>query len=96
MILTGDFNLTPDELPIQLIVKQMSDSRQVSKAKPTGTDGTFNGFKPDVIPTERIDYIFVNQIVDVAEYHVLNDLKADGRVISDHFPVLSRLILKNH
>ena len=96
VILTGGFNLTPDELPFQLIVKQMSDSRQVSKAKPTGTDGTFNGFKPDVIPTERIDYIFVNQIVDVAEYHVLNDLKADGRVISDHFPVLTKLILKNH
>jgi len=43
--LIGDFNLTPDEAPIQFISKELNDSKSISKQPPFGPDGTFNGLK---------------------------------------------------
>lgn len=93
VILTGDFNLTPDTEPISLLKDYLSDSREVSKEPPYGPVGTFNGFKPGTEGENRIDYIFVNDKVKVLKYGVLSDSK-DQRMPSDHLPVLARVQLK--
>jgi endonuclease/exonuclease/phosphatase family metal-dependent hydrolase len=93
VILTGDFNLTPDEKPLVLIRQKLKDSRQISKTSPQGPVGTFNGFDITNKLENRIDYIFVNKMVDVKRYGVLTDSR-DDHYPSDHLPVLVEIQLK--
>ena len=93
IILTGDFNLTPAEKPLILIRQKLKDSRQISQAVPQGPIGTFNGFDFASKLENRIDYIFVNKLVEVKKYCVLTDSR-EGRYPSDHLPVLAELQLK--
>jgi endonuclease/exonuclease/phosphatase family metal-dependent hydrolase len=93
VILTGDFNLTPDQLPILLIKKDLSDCRDISVEQPYGPVGTFNAFQPDSPLDRRIDYIFVNNKVKVIKFAILTDSK-DNRYPSDHLPVFVKIVLK--
>lgn len=93
VILTGDFNLTPDTEPIALIKKYLSDSREISLEPPYGPVGTFNEFSPGTEGNNRIDYIFVNSGVKILKYGVLSDVK-ENRSPSDHLPVLIRIQLR--
>jgi endonuclease/exonuclease/phosphatase family metal-dependent hydrolase len=93
VILTGDFNLTPDQLPITLIKKELTDCRDISEVPPSGPIGTFNAFKFGSPLDSRIDYVFVNSKVKVLKYAVLSDSK-DNRYPSDHCPVLVKVVLK--
>ena len=93
VILTGDFNLTPEQEPISVITKELKDSRSISKDAPYGPAGTFNGFKFDSPLKDRIDYVFVNNRVEVKQYGVLSDSK-DQRYPSDHLPVFVNFELK--
>lgn len=93
VILTGDFNLTPEQEPISVITQELKDSRAISKDAPYGPSGTFNGFKFDSPLKERIDYVFVNNLVEVKQYGVLSDSK-DQRYPSDHLPVFVSIELK--
>lgn len=92
VILSGDFNLTPETLPISLIKKFMSDSRDISEQPPYGPAGTFNGFKFDADLNGRIDYVFVRGM-KVLKYAVISDNKAK-RWSSDHLPVFVKVQLK--
>ncbi len=92
VILTGDFNLTPDTPPIALIKEYLSDSREISEQAPYGPVGTFNGFKFDADLTMRIDFVFVRG-VKVLKYAVLTDNK-EKRWPSDHLPVFVEIQLK--
>ena len=44
IILTGDFNLTPEQTPIAFLTSELKDPRSISKEKPYGPSGTFNNF----------------------------------------------------
>lgn len=94
VILTGDFNLTPEQEPIAVITSELQDSRSITKEAPYGPAGTFNGFKFDSPLKDRIDYIFVNNLVEVRQYGVLTDSK-DQRYPSDHLPVFVNLKLQS-
>ena len=93
VILMGDFNLTPDKEPISVITGKLTDSRSITKKAPYGPEGTFNSFKFDAPLKDRIDYVFVNDQVEVKQYGVLTDSK-DQRYPSDHLPVFVNLELK--
>jgi len=93
VILTGDFNLTPDEEPVSLIKKFMSDSRDISLEHPYGPVGTYNGFKIDAELNRRIDYIFVHGSIRVLKYATITD-SYDQRFPSDHLPVFAKLEIK--
>lgn len=93
VILTGDFNLTPDQEPISMIKKYMTDSRDISAQPPYGPVGTYNGFKPGSEGDRRIDYIFVQGGIKVLKYAVLSDSK-ENRTPSDHLPVFVKVQLK--
>ena len=87
LLLTGDFNLTPDEKPMVIIRQKLKDSKEESQTAPKGPDGTFNNFDFRSKLESRIDYIFVNKLFEVDKYAVLTDSKG-GRYPSDHLPVL--------
>ncbi len=93
VILTGDFNLTPDKKPISLIKEYMSDSREITEEPPYGPIGTFSSFKWDASFENRIDYIFVNDRVKVLKYATLTDSK-EQRWPSDHLPIFVKVQLK--
>lgn len=95
VILTGDFNLTPEEKPLILIRQKLKDARQVSETVPQGPVGTFNDFDFTNKLENRIDYIFLNKFVGVKKYIVLTDSK-DNRYPSDHLPVLAEIQLKEN
>jgi len=90
VVLTGDFNLTPDEKPIHLIKNYMQDGQEITSTPFYGTSGTFNGFEPDRILDHRIDYIFVKNL-KVENYMHIDDRMENLKYISDHFPVLATL-----
>lgn len=89
VVLMGDFNLEPDEKPIQLIAARLKDARQVTEIRPFGPEGTYNGFQFNEPVTRRIDYIFVDGL-DVIKYGVLSDPE-NLQYPSDHFPVMARV-----
>lgn len=93
VILTGDFNSTPDTEQIKSIQTILSDSYAVTQQPPYGPEGTFNAFKFDAPMKVRIDYIFVSKNVEVLKYGVLTDSK-DQRYPSDHQPVVIKAIIK--
>lgn len=92
VILTGDFNLTPEAEGIANIKKYLRDSREITIAPPYGPTGTFNSFEWNAPMKDRIDYVFVNDRTDVLKYGVLTDSK-EMRWPSDHLPVLVKVQL---
>lgn len=93
VILTGDFNSTPETEQIKTIQGLLNDSYEVTKQPPYGPEGTFNSFKFDAAMDKRIDYIFVSKNINVLKYGVLTDAK-EQRYPSDHQPVLIKVEIK--
>lgn len=85
VILTGDFNMEPNNENIKFLLNNLRDSKTISKNK-FGPDVTFNGFYFDQPVNKRIDYIFVSNSISVNKYAVLSD-SWDLKYPSDHFPV---------
>ncbi len=95
VILTGDFNDTPDSKLLTNLKTKMVDARDVSQETPFGPFGTFNGFKFCEPVTNRIDYIFISDRdkIKVNKYAVLTDSN-NLKYPSDHFPVFAGLQLQ--
>lgn len=94
VVLTGDFNLKPEEQPVQYISSKMHNARSVSKLV-YGNADTWNGFKFMEQPKGTIDYIFINhhEKLSVAKFATLTD-SYDLKYPSDHFPIMATLLLK--
>lgn len=90
MTLTGDFNLTEDTEPVQILSKNLDDTFYKSETKHYGPVGTFTGFNVTEVPKERIDYIFVKGFKIKSHRHI-NDRRENLLYPSDHFPVLTEL-----
>jgi endonuclease/exonuclease/phosphatase family metal-dependent hydrolase len=98
VILTGDFNAVPTEPPYRIITDESDDlplfDALTRSAQPHhGPLGTWSGFSFPGEPGRRIDYIFVNDEVEVLQHAVLSD-SWSGRFPSDHLPVLAVVKLK--
>ncbi|MBU0560184.1 MAG: endonuclease/exonuclease/phosphatase family protein [Bacteroidetes bacterium] len=99
VILTGDFNSTPNSVPYQIIVSALDtnssmklfDTRTITKSKPHGPSGTFTGFDILANPSSPIDFIFVKKGITVLSHGTLSD-SFDGFLPSDHYPVLAEII----
>ncbi|HMR89042.1 MAG TPA: endonuclease/exonuclease/phosphatase family protein [Saprospiraceae bacterium] len=85
VILMGDFNIEPQDAPIQTITEYLTDGLTISKKPLFGPFGTFNGFNQDIVD-KRIDYFFTHKI-KVFSYTHLDDKLPNGKHISDHYPV---------
>jgi endonuclease/exonuclease/phosphatase family metal-dependent hydrolase len=97
VLCTGDFNAVPESEPIQTMLSgpaasRLRDARAISETPPYGPVGTFNGFKIDAAAPDRIDHVFVTPGVRILKYGVLTD-SARGHFPSDHFPLVTRVLL---
>ena len=96
VILTGDFNATPEDEPIQIILNpkdsnKLIDAEKISKHGHYGPYGTFNAFKSEQIG-KHIDYIFVKNGVTCSQ-HTTHSESWESKYPSDHFPVSAVLYL---
>lgn len=98
IIMTGDFNATPESDVIKHVTdvnspEYLIHSKDIAVEK-SGTDWTFHGFGK--VPMERrefIDYVFVSKGIKVAKHSVLPE-KLDDTFISDHSVVVAQIEIK--
>lgn len=90
MVLTGDFNIRPDNPALKELDARMQSARKVATV--TDTHNTFNGWS--VKPTSSIiDYIYINGFASCLQYRTVTDKYADKPFVSDHYPIFARLVL---
>jgi endonuclease/exonuclease/phosphatase family metal-dependent hydrolase len=90
VILTGDFNATPDDEPIQILVDvknpaHVIDAEKISKNGHYGPYSSFNGFTKEQ-DGRHIDYIFVKNGPIVLQ-HTTHSETWENKYPTDHFPV---------
>jgi endonuclease/exonuclease/phosphatase family metal-dependent hydrolase len=97
-VITGDFNATPDDDPIRVILDvtnphRLTDSKERSLTAHYGPTGTFNAFQSKERNDQPIDYIFLKGNWKVLSHATISQTWM-GRFASDHFAVLVELGLK--
>jgi endonuclease/exonuclease/phosphatase family metal-dependent hydrolase len=101
VVLLGDFNSEMDSAQMRMLTRvsapdrntTLRDARAVSRSAPFGPAGTFNDFQLQPATRRVIDHILVGGQVEVERFAVISQV-IDGRVPSDHFPVLADLRLR--
>jgi endonuclease/exonuclease/phosphatase family metal-dependent hydrolase len=102
VVVTGDFNSTPESEPYRILVKDLEglpgsklvDTRTVSQIPHHGPSFSFTGFKPwEEGPWQQVDYVFVKNHVTVLRHGTLSDA-IDGHFPSDHMPVLAEVVIE--
>jgi endonuclease/exonuclease/phosphatase family metal-dependent hydrolase len=93
LILTGDFNYTSSSEGYKIITGILLDSKSISKKESFGGNITFNGFGKDIQPDNKIDFIFVNNKIEVLN-HLIDTTTFNGFYPSDHYPVIADIFLK--
>ncbi len=92
LILTGDLNLIKTSAPVQTILAELKDGMDVTKTPHYGPVNTSGGFEVKVLRS-KIDYIFVNDGVEVLRHGHMSD--SFGLAYpSDHLPVLAEVRIK--
>lgn len=92
-ILIGDFNFNPSSTLYKSITTKWTDSRVVARKTDIAPEGTFNGFKVNEVPKNRIDYIFTDENWKVNKYTSKTQWTKRKRHVSDHNMVLADLVL---
>ncbi|MBL7764289.1 MAG: endonuclease/exonuclease/phosphatase family protein [Chitinophagaceae bacterium] len=92
-IITGDFNATASDEPIQIITDKSNplhliDSKEISQTPHYGPEGTFTGFQSKEVSNEPIDHIFLKGKWKVLNHATISETW-EGRFASDHFAVLA-------
>ncbi len=96
VIVTGDFNSTPQSVAYQNITKDgtLKDALGLSELPHYGPVNTAGGFFVRKEPIRaKIDYIFVNDKVRVLQHATITD-QQEGRYYSDHLPVIAVVEIK--
>ena len=89
MILTGDFNIKPDNAALIELDSRMQSTRKI--AADTDNHNTFNGWS--VKPTDNvIDYIYISGFSSCPQYKTVTEKFAERPFVSDHYPIFARVI----
>jgi endonuclease/exonuclease/phosphatase family metal-dependent hydrolase len=90
VILTGDFNMQPDNSNITGFATYMKSVRDQFPAGKYFSSPTFNGWGPS---GSVIDYIWYRNASPVS-YEVINGLYSGITYISDHYPIMGKFSLQ--
>ena len=93
IILSGDFNYTSSSEGYKIITTKLSDAKTISKTESIGGNISFNGFGKDIQADNKIDFIFVNDKVEVLN-HIIDTTTFNGLYPSDHYPVIAEIKFK--
>jgi endonuclease/exonuclease/phosphatase family metal-dependent hydrolase len=89
MVLTGDFNMKPDDTALAGLEQRMQSARKI--APKTDNHATLNLWgkgKADMV----IDYIYVSGFSACPEYHTITEKYGTWKYVSDHYPIYAKLI----
>ena len=86
MVLTGDFNVQPDDPCLMALDGKMLSARVT--AKKTDDKGSYNAWGKESKP---IDYIFYSNFAKALSFETLDKSYAGKPFISDHYPVVAVL-----
>lgn len=89
MVLTGDFNIRPDNPALADLDKIMQSARKI--ALKTDNRNTFNGWSVKKT-AEVIDYIYVSGFSACKEYRTVTEKYLERPFVSDHYPIFARLV----
>jgi len=91
MIITGDFNVDQhsDSYRVLNESSQVKDAYELAELR-YAPSGTFTGFDITKTGDSRIDHIFLSKPFRVVRYGILTD-SYQGKVPSDHFPVMAEV-----
>lgn len=98
IIMTGDFNATPDSDVIKHVTntslkEHLTNAKTIAKEF-SGTEWTFHDFgKIPLDKRDYIDYIFVSNNIETDKFEVLPE-KLDEVFLSDHVPVIAKIKIK--
>ena len=92
VIVSGDFNITPNTKAYQTLTQSLEDTYHNSVASHHGPASTWSGFQFPGVPERRIDYIFSMGNVQSLRHATLSD-SWSGRFPSDHLPVLVSVLI---
>ncbi len=87
MVLTGDFNITPDNKALAELDSRMQSARKV--ALKTDNLATYNGWGKKQL---LIDYIYISGFSSCTEYETVTKKYNDRKFVSDHYPIVAKLI----
>lgn len=87
MVLTGDFNVEPNNPVLDELNTRMLDAKKT--AVKTDARATFNGWGSRAIV---IDYIYYSGFSECPEYETIVRQYEDVLYISDHYPIMARLV----
>ena len=89
VVLTGDFNVTPDNDVLKVLDNAMMLDARITAEEAVDLP-TFNGFGDG---EERvIDYIYYRGFSSCPEYETIVKQYANVQYISDHYPIVARLM----
>lgn len=98
IILTGDFNTSPDSLPHQTLTSDGAfvDLWDSAETRVNEELGTFNGFHDPTGggPDRRIDWILAKGNVSTETIEI-NNYQKNGQFPSDHYPVIADITIGN-
>ncbi|MBR5043110.1 MAG: endonuclease/exonuclease/phosphatase family protein [Bacteroidales bacterium] len=91
MVLTGDFNVFPDDECLSDVSSLMKNAR--NNAQETDSLGSFSGFGEFTQDRlEMIDYIYYRGFPSCLHFKVVIDSYAGKEFISDHYPIYADLV----
>ena len=89
MVLTGDFNIKPNDPALKDIDTRMESVRKI--AAKTDNHHTYNGWGR-ASKDSVIDYIYVSGFSACPEYQTITKKYSGRTFVSDHYPIISRLV----
>ena len=93
-IITGDFNCTPGEEPLQTLEKGGMENAAKTAAVTYGPSWSFHDFgRLPVKERVLLDYVFVTKGAKIDRYRVIQD-KPENSYLSDHCPILVELTVQ--
>ena len=92
LVISGDFNARTTSETYKTAAGLLKDSALISHISHTGPQQTYNGYGKSKNFTP-IDFIFVSEDFDVLTHHT-DDTKFPEGFPSDHYPVITKLMLK--
>ncbi len=87
MVLTGDFNVEPDDTVLESLKLKMKGARETAVS--TDLSPTFNGWGKTFL---TIDHIYYSGFSSCTIFEVINKPYAERNYISDHYPVKAILV----
>ena len=94
VIITGDFNATPESDVIKHVTgnNEFHDSRMIAESISLAP-GTYHDYgKIPAVDREIIDYIFVTDPIQVSSYQIIPE-QLNDTYLSDHNPVVAGIII---